>query len=305
MKRKFELQMGDKSKINFIFFAIVVVVAAVCVGQNSIKFNWNAHSFPWNSWRWFMLLYYGICYHIYVATFVCGSSKLKCIAIAAYWRCSFKSDGWKIIFVFSIQLTSKIEILIAVHGIFFLMLMCILMVNNPYALTTRTKWKQNINEMVFLRFEYDCSRSRRTVSTKNLIMIIFMWDDAHGLMHTSLTATAIDDEKWNRQQQQYYAAANEDSHRLKKCRWNTFTLKLRLTTLRCSIFVFMNDFRCVRVVVVDDLFVVRKQTPLFHWIPSLCGRNCAALLNIPIRWFELLFSSVAHSIFRLLALYGG
>lgn len=33
-----------------------------------------------------------------------------------------------------------------------------------------------------------------TVSMKNLIMIIFMWDDAHGLMHTSLTATAIDDE---------------------------------------------------------------------------------------------------------------
>lgn len=50
-------------------------------------------------------------------------------------------------------------------------------------------------------------------------------------------------------------------------------------------------------VVVDDLFVVRKQTPLTHGIPSLCGRNGAALLNIPFRWFFRRQSSFSRSFY--------
>lgn len=130
-----------------------------------------------------------------------------------------------------------------------------------------------------------------TVSMKNLIMIIFMWDDAHGLMHTSKmkpTTTAI---------LCCCCAANEDSHRLKKCRWNTFTLKLRWTTLRCSIFVFMNDFWCLCVLLLllmICLLFVSKHRSLTEY-QVLCGRNCAALLNIPFRWFELFFRQFSFS----------
>lgn len=143
------------------------------------------------------------------------------------------------------------------------------MVNNPYA-WKRIWWKQKQKPNAVFSILNMIVPDLETVSTKkknNNLLILFTYihvrDDAHGLMHTSLTATAIDDEKWNRQQQQYYAAANEDSHRLKKCRWNTFTLKLRLTTLRCSIFVFMNDFWCVRVLLllmICLLFVSKRRS---------------------------------------------
>lgn len=99
--------------------------------------------------------------------------------------------------------------------------------------------------------------------------------------------------KSQQSQQRYYAVVKK-TQRLKKCRWNTFTLKLRLTTLRIRcVFVFHEQFCLWCSVCVKQT----HRSPNTNSIEKIvCIKEIVALRSIRFYSFILLFFVHLHRI---------